>query len=42
LRIRGASGSAIEALYEMVCEGLCEGGQWKINGVVTRPDPGVV
>jgi uncharacterized protein DUF4864 len=38
LRIRGESGSAIEALYEMVRED----GQWRINGVVTRPDPGTV
>jgi len=34
LRIRGADGSAVEAIYEMVSEP--EG--WKVNGVVTRPD----
>ena len=34
LRIRGANGRAVEAVYEMVLEN----GQWRINGVVTRPD----
>ena len=34
LVIRGANGRAIEALYELVWED----GQWRINGVVTRPD----
>jgi len=36
LKIRGANGQRIEALYEMVWES----GAWKINGVVARPDPG--
>jgi hypothetical protein len=36
VRIRGANGRAIEAVYEMVLED----GRWHINGVVTRPDPG--
>ncbi len=34
LRIRGANGSGIEALYQMVRER--DG--WKINSVMTRPD----
>ncbi len=38
LRIRGADGTFIRALYEMVRE---EPG-WRINGVVTRPDPETV
>ena len=38
LKIRGANGVSIEAVYEMVSEP----GGWKINGVVTKPDPGVV
>jgi hypothetical protein len=37
IKIRGANGNAIEALYEMVWER--DG--WRINGVVTKPDPGV-
>jgi Domain of unknown function (DUF4864) len=36
LKIRGANGVSIEAVYEMVSES----GGWKINGVVTKPDPG--
>jgi hypothetical protein len=36
LKIRGANGHHIEAVYEMVHEG----GAWKINGVMARPDPG--
>ncbi len=36
LKIRGANGQHVEALYEMVLEA----GGWKINGVVARPDPG--
>jgi hypothetical protein len=36
LKIRGANGQHVEAVYEMVHEG----GAWKINGVVARPDPG--
>jgi len=38
LKIRGANGVSIEAVYEVVSEP----GGWKINGVVTKPDPGVV
>ena len=34
LRIRGANGRVVEAVYEMVREGE----RWRINGVVTRPD----
>jgi hypothetical protein len=36
LKVRGANGQRIEALYEMVREF----GSYKINGVVARPDPG--
>jgi ABC-type transporter MlaC component len=36
MKIRGANGEHVEAVYEMVRED----GAWKINGVVTRPDPG--
>lgn len=35
LKIRGANGQRIEAVYEMVWED----GSWKVNGVVTRSDP---
>jgi hypothetical protein len=35
LKIRGANGQQVEALYEMVWES----GAWKINSVVARPDP---
>ena len=38
LKIRGANGVSIEAVYEVVSEA----GGWKINGVVTKPDPGTV
>jgi hypothetical protein len=38
LKIRGANGSSIEALYDMVRED----GQWRINGVSTRPDAGLI
>ena len=38
VKIRGANGNSIEAFYELVLEG----GQWKINGVASKPDPGVV
>src|SRR5712691_8208464 len=38
LKIRGANGNSIEALYELVLEN----GQWKINGVSAKPDPGLV
>jgi hypothetical protein len=33
VKVRGANGQAIEAMYEMIWE---DG--WRINGVVTRPD----
>ena len=36
LKIRGANGRHIEALYDMVWEA----GTWRINGVVARPDNG--
>jgi Domain of unknown function (DUF4864) len=35
LKILGANGRHIEAVYEMVFEA----GVWKINGVVAQPDP---
>jgi hypothetical protein len=35
IRVLGDNGQAIEAVYELVPEG----GGWRINGVVTRPDP---
>jgi len=38
VKIRGANGNSIEALYDMVREN--DG--WRINGVVTKPDPGLV
>jgi ABC-type transporter MlaC component len=38
VRIRGANGSGVEAVYQMVRES--DG--WKINSVVTRPDSGVI
>ncbi len=38
VRIRGANGNSIEAVYDM----LQEPGGWRINGVVTKPDPGLV
>jgi len=38
VRIRGANGNAIEATYDMVQEN----GSWRINGVATKPDPGLV
>src|SRR6266567_2477676 len=38
IKIRGSNGHSIEALYEMVLEN----GQWKINGVSAKPDPGMV
>ena len=37
VKIRGANGQSVEALYELVWQGA-----WKINGVVTRPDAGVI
>ena len=38
VKIRGANGKSIEAFYDLVLEG----GQWKINGVTSKPDPGLV
>ena len=38
LKIRGANGVSIEAVYELVPEA----GAWKINAVVARPDSGVI
>jgi hypothetical protein len=38
VKVRGANGNSIEAFYELVLES----GQWKINGVASKPDPGVV
>jgi len=38
LRIRGANGGGIEALYQMVPER--DG--WRINSVITRPDSGAI
>jgi len=38
VKIRGANGNSIEAFYELVPES----GQWKINGVTSKPDPGLV
>jgi hypothetical protein len=36
IKIRGANGQPVQAIYDMVREG----GIWKINGVVAQPDPG--
>ena len=38
VRIRGANGNSIEAVYDMIHE--ADG--WRINGVATKPDPGLV
>jgi len=38
VKVRGANGNSIEAVYDMVREG----GGWRINGVAAKPDPGVV
>jgi len=38
VKIQGENGNSIEALYDMVQES--DG--WRINGVVTKPDPGMV
>ena len=35
LRIRGANGRSVEAVYEMVREGR----EWKVNGVIARAAP---
>jgi hypothetical protein len=37
-KIRGSNGNHIEALYDLVWEG----GHWRINGVVAKPDPGLI
>jgi Domain of unknown function (DUF4864) len=34
VRVHGENGRSVEAVYEMVSEG----GRWRINSVVTRPD----
>jgi hypothetical protein len=34
VRVHGANGRTVEAVYELVNEA----GRWRINGVVTRPD----
>jgi len=38
LKIRGANGMSVEAVYELVDEA----GAWKINGVIARPDSGII
>ena len=38
IKIRGANGNSIEAIYDLVLEN----DQWKINGVSAKPDPGLV
>ena len=38
VKVQGANGNNIEAYYELVLES----GQWKINGVATKPDPSLV
>jgi hypothetical protein len=38
LKIRGSNGNSIEAVYDMIWEG----GRFRINGVVAKPDPGLV
>ena len=38
VKIQGANGNRIEAVYDMVWEG----GRFRINGVVAKPDPGLV
>jgi hypothetical protein len=38
VKIRGANGNSIEAVYDMIRQD----GRFRINGVVTRPDPGLV
>jgi hypothetical protein len=37
IKIRGSNGQAVEGLYELVWQN-----GWKINGVATRPDAGVI
>jgi len=38
VKVQGANGNNIEAYYELVLES----GQWKVNGVATKPDPSLV
>ena len=38
VKVRGANGNSVEAFYDLVLES----GQWKINGVASKPDPGLV
>jgi hypothetical protein len=38
VKIRGANGNNVEAVYDLVWEG----GRFRINGVVAKPDPGLV
>jgi hypothetical protein len=38
LKIRGSNGNSIEAVYDVIWEG----GRFRINGVVAKPDPGLV
>ena len=38
VKIRGANGHSVEAIYDMVWENS----GWRINGVVAKPDPGFV
>ena len=38
VKVRGANGNSIEAVYDMVHEAA----GWRINGVATKPDPGLV
>jgi len=35
VKVRGANGKSIEAFYDLVLES----GEWKINGVASKPDP---
>jgi hypothetical protein len=37
MKVKGTNGNTVEALYDMVREGA----GWRVNGVVTRPDPGL-
>jgi uncharacterized protein DUF4864 len=36
MKVKGTNGNTVEALYDMVRESA----GWRVNGVVTRPDPG--
>ena len=37
VKVQGANGNTIEALYELIWEGV-----WRINGVATRPATGII